>query len=111
MDVKGDEITKKLEKITQKIVRMVQPEKIILFGSYASGNPTTDSDVDLFVIKDTDEDQREMEINLRVNLFPAGVPLDLLVYTPHEVAERLRLGDFFISHVMANGKLLYDRSS
>ncbi len=53
--VKDKKIRKIISEVVEKIKRDYQPEKIILFGSYAYGTPTEDSDIDLFIIKDTDK--------------------------------------------------------
>ncbi len=100
---------KEIKKIAQQIVKKYKPEKIILFGSFAWGKPTKDSDVDLFVIKDTLKFPRERQLFLRRILFGSGVPLDLLAYTPREVKKRLALGDFFIEDIVNKGKIIYEK--
>lgn len=84
------------------------PEKIILFGSYAEGNATEGSDIDLIVIKDTDEDpwSRSEEVERYVR---HSVPIDVLVYTPQEIEQRLRMNDFFVRDFIEKGKVLYER--
>jgi predicted nucleotidyltransferase len=93
--------------IKEQIVKEFQPEKIILFGSYAWGIPTSDSDVDLFIIKNSTESRRKRQIDLRMRLFGSGVPMDLLVYTPEEIQKRLDIEDPFILHILKSGKVLY----
>ena len=97
----------RIPEIKDKIVKAINPEKIILFGSYAWGKPTEDSDVDLFVIKDSSERRIDRQRNLRMKLFGSGVPMDLLVYTPKEIDKRLEIEDTFISYILSNGKVLY----
>jgi len=97
----------KINIITHKIVQMLQPERIVLFGSWAWGEPDPDSDVDLLIVKDSPQPRRERQRDLRRKLYPPGLPLDLLVYTPQEVDERLNAGDFFIRNVLTKGKILY----
>lgn len=96
-----------INNIVSKIVDFSHPEKVILFGSRAWGQPTKDSDVDLFVIQESNERRLEREIKLRLAIFPAGVAVDVLAYTPEEVSRRLKIGDFFIKKVLAKGKVLY----
>ena len=104
------EINKQLKKITQKIVREFKPEKIILFGSYAWGKPDSNSDVDLFVVKESKKQSINRERELRQLLFGHDFPpMDILVYTPKEVKKRLSMRDFFIEDVLAKGKLVYER--
>ena len=79
-----------IAQLTAKIVEAERPEKIILFGSYASGTATESSDIDLLVISRSELPRREREVRLTRQLFGSGVPFDLLVLTPEEVEERLR---------------------
>jgi len=65
----------------------VNPDKIILFGSYATGNPNENSDLDLFVIKETDFPRPQRTVQVRKMLYGSMVPIDLIVYTPKEIEE------------------------
>lgn len=100
----------KLKKVTEKIVKEYKPEKIILFGSYAWGKPHLDSDVDLFIIKESRKRQidrmRELRMKLIGNNFP---PMDILIYTPKELSRRLAIGDFFVREIIENGQVLYGK--
>lgn len=84
------------------------PQKIILFGSAASGRISEGSDIDIFVVKETDKRALD-RIDEAMEFIEQGIPLELHVFTPEEVAERLRLGDFFIRDIFKNGKVLYER--
>lgn len=97
----------KIPEIREKIVKEINPEKIILFGSYAWGEPTNDSDVDLLIIQESDEPRRTRQISLRKKLFGSGVSMDLLVYTQAELNYRLELGDFFFEKIINEGKVIY----
>lgn len=97
----------KIQRLVDKIVAEYQPEKVILFGSYAWGTPNEDSDIDLFVIKKSKQSRRERQIELRGKLWPPEMAIDLLVYTPDEIRERLRIGDFFVRDIVRKGKVLY----
>lgn len=101
---------KQIQKVTNKIVREFKPEKIILFGSYAWGKPHQDSDVDLFIVKESRQRRIDRERKLRSlligNDFP---PMDLLIYTPQEIKKRLAIKDFFINDILTKGKVLYGR--
>jgi predicted nucleotidyltransferase len=98
-----------LKNIVEKIKENYQPQKIILFGSYAWGKPTKDSDIDLFIIKDCTEKHRQRALKVRriITEENAFVGIDILVYTPKEVEERLKIGDSFIKKIMTKGVLLY----
>jgi prevent-host-death family protein len=83
-----------------------RPKKIILFGSAARGELKDASDIDIFVIKDTDKRPLD-RIDEAMEFIDADNPVDLHIYTPSEVEERLSLGDFFVEDVMKNGKVMY----
>lgn len=100
-------IDKKIKDVVDKIVHELKPEKVILFGSHAWGTPTEDSDVDLFVVKKSKVPRRERQRDLRFRIYPPNLPLDLLVYTPEEINERLSLGDLFIRSIIEKGRSLY----
>jgi len=99
----------KIKKVTEKIVREYKPEKIILFGSHAWGKPNADSDVDLFVMKRTNDSVIERHKKVGRLLFGSGFPVDVLIYTPSQVEKRLQMGDFFLRNIMSKGKLLYGK--
>ena len=101
-------IDKKLQEIINKIVKEHRPEKIILFGSYARGNPGPDSDVDLFIIKET-TNTRETARSINRLLFPRPFPIDLIVYTPEQLKKRMNIEDFFVSDIINKGKILYEK--
>ena len=93
---------------SKAVVGKFRPRKIVLFGSYAYGNPTEDSDVDLLVIMPRTYDRREkMSVRIR-HAIPRDFPLDLLVRTPSDVARRLRWKDPFICELLEKGKVLYE---
>lgn len=96
----------KIELVKEKIVREFNPEKIILFGSCAWGTPNENSDVDLFIVKET-EDTRKLAREIDGSIFPRPFPIDIIVYTPENVKKRLAINDFFIRDIFNNGKLLY----
>ncbi len=107
-------VAKTLPQAVKRIVSVLKPEKIILFGSYAYGNPTHDSDVDLFVIMETNGKHKEKHREISMLLYPRQFPVDIIVRTPKEVDEALRGGvdnGFFIREIIKKGKVLYDRSN
>lgn len=93
----------------KKIVREYQPKKIILFGSYAYGEPTEDSDVDLLIIKDTDKRpiDRWIEVKRLLRDTSRSLPVSPLVYTEKEIEERNAIKDFFIEEIFEKGEVLY----
>lgn len=102
------ETRQKIKQITNKIIKEYKPEKIILFGSFAVGKSHKDSDVDLFIIKKSRKPKVERLAKVEKILSKRTLPVDILVYTPKEVEERLSLRDFFIEDIIKKGKLLYD---
>lgn len=101
---------KAIDQVVKQIVEKFKPQKIILFGSYARGNPRPESDVDLLVVMDTKlKDVRQaIEICQQIE-YRFG--LDLIVHTPKYLAERVKKGDWFLRDVLKEGKVLYDFSS
>ena len=100
-----NDITKKVK----TIVKNYNPEKIILFGSYADGNPTSESDIDLLIITENDKSNWEVSIDISL-LLKHSFPIDIIVKTPGEVKKRIKMGDFFLKNILKNGKLLYERT-
>lgn len=99
-----------LQQAIEKIVDNVHPDKIILFGSYAYGNPTPDSDVDLLIIWKTTLPLRERSWAVSQLLLPRQFPVDILVKTPQEISQSLRDKEFFIQEIISRGITLYERN-
>lgn len=97
----------KIYELRDKIVQHFHPQKIILFGSYAYGNPNDDSDVDLLVIMPVDGRNSQQAIKI-LNTTDPRFAIDLLVRTPEQVQTRMNLGDFFIREIVNKGKVLYE---
>ena len=91
------------------IVREFQPEKIILFGSWAYGTPDTDSDIDLLVVMPYEGSpfRQAGEILKRLQVW---MPVDLLVRSAAEIKQRLELGDQFMREILERGKVMYEPS-
>jgi uncharacterized protein len=97
-----------IRRFADQIAERFHPHKIILFGSYAYGTPTPDSDVDLLVIMPT-HDQLTQAVRIDEAL-ERGFPLDLLVRTPRILEQRLRAGDWFLREIVSRGKVLYEKT-
>lgn len=95
--------------VVQQIAEKFQPEKIILFGSYAYGRLKPESDVDLLVVIDTPLRNREQAAQI-ARAIDYHFGLDLIVRTPQQLAERIALGDFFLREVTEKGRVLYART-
>ena len=105
-----EEMYKKIEDVAQKIGEKFHPEKIILFGSYAWGEPGPDSDVDLLVVIESNKTRIERQKELQAALFPRTLPIDLLVYTPAELEEQInKKRNLFLEDIIRNGVVLYSK--
>jgi|FLYL01.1.fsa_nt_gi predicted nucleotidyltransferase len=95
--------------VRDRIVEAYRPEKIILFGSAASGDAREDSDLDLLIIKRTEEPyfKRIREVNHAIHLWRST---DIIVLTPEEVDKGIRDNRFFLTkEVLAKGRVIYER--
>ena len=102
--------TEAIKNFGDLIAERFSPEKIILFGSYAYGNPTNDSDVDLLVIMPHEGSTREAAVSVK-NSLPRLFPIDLLVRSQEELTRRLARNDFFIQEILDRGTILYERGN
>ena len=92
----------------RQIAERFQPDRIILFGSYAYGKPHMDSDVDLLVVMPAyDEINQAVRIRQKTD---HPFPLDLIVRTPENLSWRLEEGDWFLREIMGKGKVLYEKA-
>lgn len=98
----------KIKEVAQRVADRFNPEKIILFGSWAEGRANSDSDVDFFIVKDTDGSTRELAREINSFIFPRPFPIDILVYKPEQVEKSINNGNFFVRDIIKNGKILYD---
>ena len=100
---------KAIDQVVEQIVEKFKPQKIILFGSYARGNPRPESDVDLLVVMETPlkESKQSLEIRRYLDVL---FGLDLIVHTPKHLKERVDMGDWFLRDVLSEGKILYESS-
>ncbi len=98
---------KQINAVVIQIVEKYQPQKVILFGSYANGAADKDSDVDLLIIKKTGlpRFKRAREIHKLFNPYPFA--MDILVYSPEEVKKWQDHKNSFIHKVLEDGKVLY----
>ena len=97
----------KIEEFGRRIGRQFGAERVILFGSYARGAVTRDSDVDLLVIGPFEGRSVDRSVQIRMKLRP-GFPVDLVLRTAEKVRERLAMGDDFMRDILEEGKVLYE---
>lgn len=103
------EARKVILSVTERIRREYRPKRIVLFGSYATGNPGPDSDIDLLIVKDTEE--RPIDRRVAVARIAADrsrlIPVEPIVLTPQEIESRLAVGDQFLAEILESGEPLY----
>ncbi len=97
----------RIRRYCEALAREFNPEKIILFGSYAYGRPNADSDVDLLVVLGFRGNDLQKASQIRAR-FDAPFPLDLLVRKPGFISQRLRERDMFIEQVVNQGLVMYE---
>lgn len=102
------EITK-INDIVARIASKFNPDKIILFGSYASGTPNNDSDIDLLIIQDTDLPRHKRSFDIQKLLIGSMIPMDILVYTNNEFEKEKNEKYSFLNSAIKTSKILYER--
>ena len=103
------QIETSLKEAVDRIIKRFNPEKIILFGSYAYGKPTMDSDIDLMIVMDTDEKPHKRAVLIRKALKDIGIPKDIIVKTPQEFERFKDIVGTVIYPAAHKGKLLYEK--
>jgi len=99
-----------IEEVAERIGSKANAEAVIMFGSYAKGNASENSDVDFLVIAESKlpRFKRSRELHKLFKPYPFG--MDILVYTPAEIEKGRRSSLSFVSTVLREGKRLYARS-
>ena len=100
-----------LQEIVRRLVEAVDPDRIILFGSRARGDARPDSDVDLLIVKDTDQPGYRRTIPAYRALSGLGVPKDIIWRTPAEVEDWSRVPTYVTTRALKEGKILYEKRS
>lgn len=96
--------------VTRAIVERFDPDRIILFGSYATGDPTPDSDLDLLVVMSSSLPRHKRALPIRMLFRPSPCPMDILVYTPEEVGYWMGTVNHIITHAVQSGRVLHERA-
>lgn len=99
------DVSERIKEISARLKKEYHAEKVILYGSYARGEATEDSDIDLFIIAPTIERffERMATVVGTVRDLRRGLPLSPIVLTPKEVEERMKRGDQFIKEILEEG--------
>ena len=96
----------------ERITLCCSPEKVLLFGSYARGDATEDSDIDLLIILDVPkESKRKWKQKLYYNLAGLGVSKDIIIATPGEVDKYKDITGTVLFPALREGKVLYEKVS
>ena len=101
----------KIETIGRKSGKEFNPNKVILFGSYASGKASEDSDLDILVVMPFEGDssaRQASEIRMRLD---KEIPIDIVVKRPSDLSRRISMGDMFFTEILNKGKVLYEAAS
>ena len=102
--------SKRINDIVNRIATKFNPDKIILFGSYASNSQNDDSDLDLLIIQDTDQPIQTRGFEIRMSLIGTMIPFDILIYTNSEFEKEKDNSFSFLNSAMRNSKVLYERA-
>ncbi len=95
-----------IQEYSDRIAAEFKPERIILFGSYAYGAPTADSDVDLLVVMPFEDHPTRKALDI-LSRIDAPFAVDLLVRTPEQLRQRVAWNDFFLREILDRGRELY----
>src|SRR6185503_11183659 len=98
-----------LSEVVRRLVDAVDPDCIVLFGSRARGDARPDSDIDLLIIKDTDQPSYRRAIPAYQALSGLGVPKDIIWRTPAEVEDWSRVPNYVTTRALQEGKVLYEK--
>jgi len=98
---------RRIKKYVDELVREFSPERVVMFGSHASGKPQADSDVDLLVVMKHRGAAAEQAARIRRRI-RAGFPLDIIVRSPAVLQRRVAMGDGFIREILETGKVLHE---
>jgi len=107
---RGKELKAELERIVGVLERRVRPEKVILFGSLASGRLRPESDIDLLIVQDSQETIFERVKRLE-SILERRYAADLIVLTPKEVQTLLDSDNRYLKDIFSRGKVLYERAT
>lgn len=98
-----------LARFVDYVKQNFEPQKIVLFGSMATGTPRLWSDIDIVVVRETNKNFIDRGLEIQEG-FDTMVGIDLLVYTPEEFDRLSQERDFFQQEIVEKGQVLYDRS-
>jgi len=98
-----------IDNLVRRIAARIQPQKVIIFGSYAKGMATIKSDLDIFVIKKTELPMANRADDLKSMLSHSLIPVDVHIYTPEEMEEYGKDQFSFVNSILKTGKTVFQR--
>ena len=101
-------VQRKIDEMVRRIVERFHPEQVILFGSYARGKAGPDSDVDLLVVMQVSGSKRKIAVEIDLALAGMGLPKDIIVVTPEEVARLRDIVGTIVYPAVREGKVMYE---
>jgi len=99
-----------INEVIAKIATTFNPDKIILFGSYANGVQNDDSDLDILIVQDSDLPMHKRGFDIRMSLRGILIPMDILIYTKSEFEQEKNKNFSFLNSAMKNSKIMYERA-
>lgn len=100
-----------LDEVIRRIVKSCDPDKIVLFGSHASGRASPDSDVDLLVVVPVEGSRRDKATEIDVALYGIPMAVDTIVVTPTQLERSKRVRSGVIHTAVSEGRTLYERAA
>jgi predicted nucleotidyltransferase len=109
--MKKTEIQYVLDEMVRRIVQGFHPDRIILFGSYAKGESTDDSDLDLLIVMPVEGSRRQKTNEIDLALADRLVPLDLIVVTPDQFDQQKDVIGTIVREAIREGRVIYERAA
>jgi len=100
-----------LDEMVQRIVARFHPDRIILFGSYAKGTPTTDSDLDILIVMPVKGSRRSKANEIDLALSDRTIPIDLIVVTPEQFERQKDVVGTIVRAAAREGRTVYERAA
>lgn len=111
MGERKEPVQRKIDELVRRIVERFQPEKIILFGSYARGTAGEDSDADILVVMPVRGSKRKKATEIDIALVGLDLAVDVIVVTPKELDRNKNIIGTIIYPALKEGKVLYEKAA